>query len=346
MIRRPILAVLLNVLVLGFASTAAAQETVAVMKFELRGGSADIADMMTSAIKNEVRQTAMTLSTKGGDVTLPDAQFVNDCDSLEASCLDPICDFMESSDVIFGSIEGSGEVKLGWYRKGSGMQRSLNGFVASQEDAGKLARRLIAGEQGMLVVRTGDELGAEVLVDGLGVGITPYEAELPVGSHTVQVRKTGFEDTQVRSIEVRQNETVSVDFELVAMAVGAGNPELVTWGWVLSGVGAAAMVGAVVTGVLVLQNETALSDEMKKLPTTENPKAVIDEANSIKSTGETLATTTTILWGVGGTLAVAGLTLVLVGYLSGGSEEAEATAFQFNMGVSGDGAMATMGWRF
>ncbi len=318
-----------------------AEGQMAVLKLETEGKvSGQVVDQVTNAIKGEIRQSPYTLSPKGGDVTITDVQLVADCDELSEECLNTACDFLSVQHIIYGTVSADGTAKLTWYSKGKGIQRESHASVADVDAMSRLARRLLVGEQGVLIVES-NEIGAELLLNGSPVGFTPYQAETPLGTYSLQLRKKGFESSELRSVVINTGDTVTVSFELVPSAVDSGPMSTMSLvGWILTGTGGAALVGAVVTSVLMIQKEDELAKAVKEMDGKTNPFDLADQ-------GRTLALVSNILYGVGGTLALTGLTLVIIGALDGGDVNPEQAGVPtFNVLAGPDGAAATLQWRF
>ncbi len=91
---------------------------------------------------------------------------------------------------------------------------------ATDVEAQRRRRRRRQPEQapGSLVLE-GAVDGAEVLIDEESVGFTPLDPlELPVGSHTLRVRRSGY--TEFASVvEIRPAETSTVAVEIMALAM-------------------------------------------------------------------------------------------------------------------------------
>lgn len=334
-------------LLLAGSSAALAQEAISVMKLEPIGDvSPDIMEGLNEGLKDAVRRSGMTLSPQGGDVMLADVEFLlDDCDVTQNACLDRVAEMFGAQHLVFGAVVADGPTTLVWYKRGAGIQRELTDTVTDRSSANRLSRRLIAGETGMLVVSSGAETAAEVILNDSPVGLTPYEAEVPVGSHTVQVRKAGFLTSSQRTVEVREGETATLDFVLEIDPDAIISTEMSTMtkvGWAITGIGGATLIGATVTSVLMSEKEQELDDAVKKAQDVADFRA----AEDLKKEGETLALVSNIMWGVGGSLALTGLTLVIIGYVDSDSSEASAARPDFDLMVGSDGAVGTLGWRW
>ncbi len=154
------------------------------------------------------------------------------------------------------------------------------------------------------------EKGAEVKVDGKVVGRTPLEGPLRLrqGPHTVTVSKPGFAPVE-KQIEVKAggDQRVSIDLsgEDVGALDGGGGPSVGGsgggpgfWPWVVVGAGAAAIGGAVFTGLSAQSLHDQLADKEA------NGELL---AESDIDTGNSLVLTTNVLYGVGAAAIVGGL---------------------------------------
>jgi hypothetical protein len=109
--------------------------------------------------------------------------------------------------------------------------------------------------------------GAEVFVDDLSVGRTPFNASLRVnsGQRRVSVRLPGH-PTETRVIELAGGEVSSVAFDLRLPAAAAAAPPRSAVPWISWGVTAALGVGATVTGVLALQSASSYDQQQRSAP--------------------------------------------------------------------------------
>ena len=318
---------------------ALAQDSVAVLKVELReGASEDAVVALGEAIKGEVRGAGMALSSSGGDVTLTDIQLIIECEDATPECLDAVCDFVSSQQLIYGHMTGT-QAEITWYKKGQGFERAASGEAGDGKSQEKLARRLIQGDTGTLLVSSGQEVGAEVLVDGNPVGLTPLTMEFPVGDHSVQVKKMGFEETQPKTVSLVADGQSQLDFEMVAMAGDFNMSPLMTWGIIFAGTGSGVLVGAIATGLIFESKKQDLKD-LGSVDANE-----LDKALDLEKERDNYQIAANVLYGVGGTLTAVGLTLIIVDLLDEENDQAQA-GFEYNFALSGDGAAATVGLRF
>lgn len=86
--------------------------------------------------------------------------------------------------------------------------------------------------------------GATVVIDGATVGTTPYEGELSVGPHTVELTKAGY-SPQTREVDVAGGEATTVDIELVPQGGSLSPRTTEIIGWSAIGVGAVALISGI-----------------------------------------------------------------------------------------------------
>ncbi len=114
-----------------------------------------------------------------------------------------------------------------------------------------------------------------------------------------------------------------------------GGSNLRTVGFVVGGVGGAALVGGVVTGLMAKSKSSKATDQCQD-------KVCPTKAESDFNSAKSLATVTNVLLIGGGVLAAAGVTLVIVGGKSGGGEQpgkpASAPRLELTPAVAGNGA--------
>ncbi|PJB44848.1 MAG: hypothetical protein CO108_08175 [Deltaproteobacteria bacterium CG_4_9_14_3_um_filter_63_12] len=338
------------VLGLMLSSTAMAGETISVMKLEVTGEAPQtMVDALINAIKSEIRGSEHTLGPKGGDITFQDVQLVTECEEETPECLDVVCKFLETDNIIYGALDVSGASYLKWYTKGVGFHREVDGMASNKDEAAKLARRLITGETGILRVGSGENVGAEVLIDGTPAGLTPFEGELPLGSHSVQARKAGYFDSQVRTVTLAKSAPTELTFELELDPDQQIESEMSTStliGWIATGVGGACLIGGGATGIMVGFKQNELDDAVKAAQTgpEANRAKEYDKAKAAKSDGATLETTEFALFGAGGGLFAVGLALVIWSYMD--EESSPSADLDFDFIVTPDGGAAAVGFSF
>lgn len=114
-----------------------------------------------------------------------------------------------------------------------------------------------------------------------------------------------------------------------------GGSSLRTVGFIVGGVGGAALVGGIVTGLMAKSASSKATDQCQN-------KVCPTKAESDFDSAKSLATVTNVLLIGGGVLAAAGVTLVIVGGKSGGGEQpgkpASAPRLELTPAVAANGA--------
>ncbi len=178
----------------------------------------------------------------------------------------------------------------------------------------------------------GSPVGTRVLRDGVELGAAALETALPVdpGAHTIVVEAPGRQKSSRQvSLSEAQSERVVVSAGPKAPgAPGADRPKASsskrTWGWVLTGVGAAGLSVGTVTGLMVLGEKRRVDDNCD--PDKRCNQTGMDAVDS----GRTLGTVSGASLIVGG-LALAGGVFLLVS----GSEKQPETALHVGPGWVG-----------
>ena len=101
-------------------------------------------------------------------------------------------------------------------------------------DAGKTTLNIALNPAyGYIQVTSAPESGAQVYIDGLEAGKTPYKSDrLSSGTHQVQILKAGYY-SQMQPVEVKDNQTTPIAFNLKAnfatITLQAANPNAEIW---------------------------------------------------------------------------------------------------------------------
>lgn len=214
---------------------------------------------------------------------------------------------------------GDGSSALRWYR--DYLRRAPN--APNAEEVRAIVRDLAAalakkGVQQITILST--PAGATVTIDGQPSGVTPWTADLPPGKHHVLLTYRGYAD-QEQTIELGASEPLDVTVHLEpAQEAAPPSPQPAAplpprtvpdtrdrpvdfgiWPWVTIGAGAAALTGAVTFELLRRSAESDAEKEETQL----GYQAALDTMESRKTTARVLA-------GVGGALAIAGVTLLII----------------------------------
>ena len=294
-------------------------ETVAVMKLDSNGRTTDgQAEIVLEALRNEVNAAGnLTLDANGGDITYTEMQMVTGCDkNASIACYDAACETLGAPAVIFGSVEEGGKTHIVWYVSGKGIFREVTGDVTDVASASRLAKSIVVGEVGNLIV-TSNVPGADVFVDGKRIGMsaeyeesaTPFE--LVTGNYIIAVRKDGFTKEDAVKVTIEGNKTAKVHIEMaVATDMEAIRRGILIGGWVTTGVGLAAVAGGVVTYFIAKGKNTKMNDAIEAA----NGNQANSERNGITGGKKLMETWTPTLLAVGGGLTAIGLGMVIFGY--------------------------------
>jgi len=146
------------------------------------------------------------------------------------------------------------------------------------------------------VLRVGvDRRGATVTLDGKALGESPLKESPRVleGPHTIIVQKPGYVRWST-TVQVAAGQTVPVEVDLVPIQLlgEAARSRLWTWGWVSSGVAAAAGASAIWFGA---QSRASHDDYVKATTRT--------QAVDLGSQTRNQATVANVSWGVAGVAA-------------------------------------------
>jgi len=140
-----------------------------------------------------------------------------------------------------------------------------------------------------------DRRGATVTLDGKALGESPLEESPRVleGPHTIIVQKPGYVRWST-TVQVAAGQTVPVEVDLVPIQLlgEAARSRLWTWGWVSSGVAAAAGASAIWFGA---QSRASHDDYVKATTRT--------QAVDLGSQTRNQATVANVSWGVAGVAA-------------------------------------------
>jgi hypothetical protein len=108
------------------------------------------------------------------------------------------------------------------------------------------------------ILKVGGHFGARVELDGVEVGIVPFDAEIPAGSHRVVVETAGA-GKLIKSVSVAAGETVQIEYKPsivtaapVVATVESNRPWYKAW-WFWTGTGAVVAGGVATAVVLAMQ---------------------------------------------------------------------------------------------
>ncbi|MCL2326162.1 MAG: PEGA domain-containing protein [Proteobacteria bacterium] len=349
------------------AFEAYAQDSVAVMKIDVVGSGVDAqAGMLFEALRREVGGSQFELDESGSDITYSEMQMLTGCDQEDdMSCYSAACGTLGSSMIVFGTMKDGGTTRVVWYncvhREGQyrGIIREVpNAVVTDQASAAKLASDLIVGKMGTLIV-TSNVPGADVFIGGRRVGMAAEFASnaqpisLLSGRHMVIVRKDGYnQDPGIElTIEGDKQQTVHVDLT-VAIDENKIKGVMKITGWTTLGVGLGSLAAAGLVSYMqydlnnaakaaILGDKDEVSSKFFTFEGADRHKKANDKGKDV------LQITNIVLWGAGGLLTVAGVTMVCLGYFYDfGSDEAMAGMPKIDIAVTPEYQGVSFGWRF
>lgn len=207
--------------------------------------------------------------------------------------------------------------------------------------AGKVQARLVSSDRVGSVRLLISEAGAQIRVDGRPIGRSPLAepVRLSAGKHELEVMKPGY-GVYTRQIEVQAGgeESLTVDLSdevggaIGTSSAGGGSGGTNFWPWVVTGVGVAAVGGAVFTGFSAQSLHEQLTDKRDK----REPIASQDV-----DTGNTMVLLTNILYGVGGAAVLGGVAWWL--FDGGPLDRSASTSVGFGTTPEGGSSVTFMG---
>lgn len=344
------------------AGNAYAEDNVAVMKLDALGENVEEqAGYVLEALQNQVLHSTYMLEANGGDITYTEMQMVTGCD-VEGSiaCYDAACATLGAPAIIFGSVKDGGETHLVWYVSGKGIFKEMTATITDRESAELLARDLIIGEMGNLIV-TSNVPGADVFVDGKRVGMSAefeesaQPIELIAGNYIVAVRKDGFTKEDAIRVVIEGKKTAKIHVDMNVAKDPEDTRKAIKYsGFAAMGAGAALMISGGVIGAFVSKDNKVFNDAIKDAELTVSNSFGAEGFSKVNQSGENMARATNILLGVGGGLLAAGVALTVVGYVYDFEGEDVDSALSSNHGLmpkvnfqlSPEYQGMTMGWKF
>lgn len=288
--------------------------------------------------------TASPVLAQGRDATTAEALFNEGREAVKAGDFPRACaKFRESNrlDPAPGTVFNLAdcEEKLGHVATAWTLFREVTQRVPASDERHAIATERAKALEPKLPKLTvalapGAPAGTRVLRDGVELGAAALETALPVdpGAHTLVVEAPGHRrSTRQVSVGEGQHERLTLSVGPAAPASAGADragarPSSAkrTWGWVLSGVGAAGLSVGTVTGLMVLGEKRRVDDNC------DAEKRCNQTGMDAVDAGRTLGTVSGASFIVGG-LALAGGVYLLV---SGDAKKPE-TALQLGPGWVG-----------
>lgn len=311
--------VLAGLCVLG-ATNVYAEDSVAVMKIDAASAKADkAASALLESIRAQVKDSQYILDANGSDITYTEMQMVTGCDREGSiACYDAACETLGSKAIIFGNVQDNGDAHIIWYISGKGIFREAKATLSDKTAVDKLAREIVIGEVGHVIV-TSNIPGADVFIDGKLVGMSAeYEEnaqpiELVTGNYVIAVRKDGFTKEDAVTVNIKGGETshVHVDMNVMKDPEEIRNAIKIS-GFTSLGVGVAGLVAAGVLGGLV---KWKYPGEFEDYLLKYDGVGSIDPKYSDDGKYSDMALSASVLFGVGGFFAAAGIALIVTAYV-------------------------------
>ncbi|MBQ9394020.1 MAG: PEGA domain-containing protein [Proteobacteria bacterium] len=343
------------------AGNAYADESVAVMKIDALGsGVEEAADVLLSALRDEITNSDYILDAAGNDVTYSEMQMITGCDDDgNIACYNAACEALNAKSIIFGTIQENGDTHLIWFKSGRGIFREVNGSAGDRESVIRMAKEMIVGDMGSVIV-TSNIPGADVFIDGKRVGMS-YEfaenakpIELVTGNYVVSIRKDGYAIEGDRKVVVTKGNVSEVHINMTV----AKDPEqirrIVTYtGYGTLGAGAVAMiVSGAILGVLKKGNNDFNEAIRKGNNSYDGSSMLSGDFSEINKQGRSKMIGADVGLGIGGFLLAAGVALVVTGFVYDFEGEDVDKAYSnkympkvdFNLSPEYQGM--TMGWSF
>ncbi len=351
-------------------SVVAAQDraSVIVMKFEEFDAEPEVVAALGESLSAGISAHA-DMQVKGGpEMTIKDLTLTAGCGQPDEKCMQMLRDFIDADRVVFGSVQGSGDVHLFSMKMFDFADGRFINSVADQTIEGDVdhvrevlpavVEGFLYGDVGTLTVEVVGAESPDLIFDGAKVGLAPTTLEnLPLGEHVVSVRTTAGDEKSQR-IVLRYNQPANVEFvfrggmaQTKPDKSASGRsivPGVVSLGLGVIGVGVGAFSSLQVSGANSdnekLRDQGFVDSDAGAFTDSDAVAAAksadLDPA-AIKKRGETFQTIQWIGYGVG---AVGiGVGLVLMIRAMGGEESAATTALPFDFGImpTADGAAAS-----
>jgi tetratricopeptide (TPR) repeat protein len=156
-----------------------------------------------------------------------------------------------------------------------------------------------------------DPAGATVLVDRKPVGVTPWTGELPPGAHALLLKLEGHAAAE-RTFELPASDAIEIRVSLAPVTASRKSDR--SQGLVIG--------GSIGIGVALAAFGTAIGLEVARNAEEEQAKQTLLQLDSLAhlETMEDLQLGSRVAAGVGGALATAGGTMLIVGLVSDGGE--------------------------
>lgn len=307
-----------------FARAGHAEEPATVL---LGADTPELADPLVRAFEQVDRRVQRAA------LQLDEVMLAVECTTLEPACLQRIGKSLKAAALVVVEVSGAGagrRVALRWFDVASGKDQGRSTIDWPEKmEAGPQAELLLRAARELFGVRpqapapgreptgglsiTASVPYAEVSVDGQPRGVAPLELRnLPVGRYRVEARREGYLTWQ-GTVEVAAERLTPLEIEMVAEAASvraapAFFDTIRLRTWIVAGVGAACLAGAIAFGAHMRAQQQEL-DERQGVTFEE-----IDEMQDLRDSGERDALAANILFGIGGAALAASAVLAYLDY--------------------------------
>ncbi|MGD8861812.1 MAG: PEGA domain-containing protein [Myxococcales bacterium] len=267
--------------ILASASLALAQggttATVAVLGLRSIEGDDEVSNALTEHLRGAV-PTVEGWDASGTSVSMTQMSLAYGCDELDASCLADVAKGLQVDRIIYGTLSRTAAGADYDYAVRLNLFDAARGEIVTEVDdvlpqagttdadlaprAASLVKRLSGLPQGGTIVIEANVNGADVVINGQSVGSaddgTLRLEDLQPGQYRIEVSKPGY-TTHVSTVTLDEGTEAAISAALEDRSIftsdtttaDAGGHHLGTLGWVLVGVGGAALVGAGVSMFMI-----------------------------------------------------------------------------------------------
>lgn len=260
------------------AASALAQSSVVVLGIRSVEGDDEIANALTEKLREAARGVS-EWSVSEAAVSMAQMSLAHGCDELDAACLSDIAKALQTSRVLYGTMQRTSANTDYAYALTLSLFDAERGEIARSVDdtfpqaestrealaprAARLVERLASTATGGSITVQANVASAEVLINDQPVGETQEGAlrltGLEPGQYKIVIRKAGYAE-HVSTVNVTEGADTSLTAVLSPTGATSGSPSdgggggghRLQWlGWSLLGVSAASAIGFVTSVVIV-----------------------------------------------------------------------------------------------
>jgi hypothetical protein len=303
-------------------------------------GIADELEQALADVGRPVQRSALKLD---------ELMLAMECSAKTIACLQKIGTNLGAAAMVIGETQKTSQgnkLTLRWFDIKSGGDAGRAETVLPKEpdqrarELRRTARTLFGLTQGADVRTGGLKITStvpyvEVLIDGQPRGTAPLELRnLPVRKYRVEARLTGYA-TWSGELEVKPDQMSTLEIEMQVHAGAKPDGPRRTPGflesirtrtWLVAGIGAASLLGAVAFGAHMRSQQNELDE------TEGNTFEEIARMEELKDAGERDALAANILFGLGGALLATSAVMSYLDYRRGSTEAPSSTAVDVAVG--------------